>query len=288
MTAMLVIVLVPKELIERPDYEPVTRSRLAEALARLGLRDGGVVMAHVRMSALGWVVGGMDSVVLALRDAVGERGTLMAFTGWEDSPYHVAGWPRRWQAAYRDQPAFDPEVSAARREFGRWPERLRTWPGAIRSRHPEVSFCGWGPAAREILEDPTDDPWGHDGPLGRLVAADGQVVMIGAPLRSLTLCHHAEAIAAVEGKRFHEYKCPVRGADGAVAWVRYQTMDTFYGSLPYWDRDDLNVESPVGLLSQQVVAAGATTESMIDSCPLVLVEAPSAVAAAKAWIERTF
>lgn len=280
--------VVPKSLLERPDYQPVTRSRLAAAMSDLGLRSGGVVMAHVRMSALGWVVGGMDSVVLALRDAVGAGGTLMAFTGWEDSPYHVAGWPQRWRDAYRDQPPFDPEVSAARREFGRWPERLRTWPGTVRSDHPEVSFCALGPAAAELLADPTDDPWGAHGPLGRLVAADGQVIMIGAPLSRLTLCHHAEAIADVSGKRYHEYDCPVINADGETAWMHYRTMDTFFGSLPYYERDDLDIRSPVGTLAEQAVAAGATVETMIDNCPLVLVDAPAAVAAVTAWIERNF
>lgn len=280
--------LVPKELLERAAYEPVTRSRLADALSRLGVRGGGVLMAHVRMSALGWIVGGMDSIVLALRDVVGERGTLMAFTGWEDSPYHVADWPRRWRDAYKDQPPFDPGVSAARREFGRWPERLRTWPGTIRSRHPEVSFCGWGPAATHILEDPTDDPWGGEGPLGQLVAAGGQVVMIGAPLSRLTLCHHAEAIADIDCRQFHEYDCSIRRDDGSVDWVHYRTMDTFYGSLPYWERDELDVDSPAELLSRQAVAAGATTRAMIDDCPLILVDAAAAVAAIVHWIERTF
>lgn len=285
---MLVPMSVSTELLERPDFEPATRSRLAAALAKLGVQRDGVVMAHVRMSALGWMVGGMDSVVLALRDVVGERGTLMAFTGWEDSPYHVAGWPRRWQDAYRDQPPFNPAVSAARRDFGRWPERLRTWPGAIRSRHPEVSFCAWGPASPEILADPTDDPWGRYGPLGRLVAAGGQVVMIGAPLSTLTLSHHAEAIANVEGKRYHEYDCPVLDENGSTKWVHYRTMDTFFGSLPYWDRDELAIESPAGMLAQQAVAAGATSASRINGCPLVLVDAPRAVKAGTAWIERTF
>ena len=52
----------------------------------------------------------MDSVVHALRDAVGEAGTLMALSGWEDSPYHVASWPESWRQAYRDQPPFDPHL----------------------------------------------------------------------------------------------------------------------------------------------------------------------------------
>lgn len=135
------------------NYTPVTRTRLADALRDLGVREAGILMVHIRMSALGWVVGGMDSIVWALRDAVGENGTLLAFTGWEDSPYNVGSWPTAWQHAYREQPAFDPKVSAARHDFGRFPERLRTWPGALRSNHPEVSFAAVGPQAELVLAD---------------------------------------------------------------------------------------------------------------------------------------
>ncbi len=159
--------LVPKELLTRSGYVPVTRSHLAQALTDLGVRRGGVLMVHVQMSALGWMVGGMDAVVWALRDAVGPDGTLLAFTGWEDSPCHVSSWPSEWQQAYHDQPAFDPNVSASRREFGRFPERLRTWPGAERSNHPEVSFTALGPTAHDLLTDPSDEnSWGPEGPLG--------------------------------------------------------------------------------------------------------------------------
>src|SRR5262245_27561327 len=172
-------VLVPKELLNPPDYEPVTRTRLASHLRHVGVTEGGVLMVHVRLSALGWVVGGMDSVVHALRDAIGEDGTLMALSGWEDSPYHVASWPEPWRQAYRDQPPFDPHISAARREFGRFPERLRTWPAAERSSHPEVSYVALGPRSAELLADPGDgDPWGLLGPLGGLVRLGGQVLML--------------------------------------------------------------------------------------------------------------
>jgi imidazolonepropionase len=47
----------------------VTRSRLAADLRALGLREGGVAMVHTRMSAIGWVVGAAETVVLALLDA---------------------------------------------------------------------------------------------------------------------------------------------------------------------------------------------------------------------------
>ena len=129
----VLIMLVPNDLLDRPGHVPVTRTRLTGTLRELGVRRGGVLMVHVRMSALVWMVGGMDAIVWALLDTIGPDGTLVAFTGWEDSPYHVSSWPTSWQAAYREQQAFDPAVPAARRDFGRLPERLRTWPGAQRS-----------------------------------------------------------------------------------------------------------------------------------------------------------
>ena len=287
-TLRMVCMRTPADFLDQPDFVPITRTRLAETLHELGARPGGVLMVHVRLSALGWMVGGIDAVVWALRDVVGPSGTLMAFTGWEDSPYHVSFWPKRWRDAYRDQPPFDPTTSAARRDFGRFPERLRTWPGARRSSHPEVSFAALGPAAAELLADPEDDdPWGPTGPLGRLVANGGQVLMLGAPLARLTLCHHAEAIADVEGKRYHEYRVPML-RDGRTEWVDCRTLDTFYGALPYWERADWVIESWAGRLADQAVAAGATTGGVIGDCPLVLVDAAAAVAAVRSWIESEF
>lgn len=277
------------DVLQRPDYTPVTRTRLAQQLRDLGVREAGILMVHVRMSALGWMAGGMDAIVWALRDAVGPAGTVLALTGWDDSPYNVGSWPPAWQQAYRDQPAFDPAVSAARRDFGRFPERLRTWPGALRSTHPEVSFAAVGPAAQAVLTDPQDDdPWGMEGALGRLVAADGQVLMLGAPLSRLTLCHHAEAIAHIGHKRYHEYVAPIRVGSG-VEWRQYRTLDTFFGTQAYWEHPDLQqVDSWVGKMSEQVVAAGATAEARLDDCPLVLVDAPQATDAVAKWLEAQF
>ena len=58
----------------------VGRTRLARELAALGLRPGAVALVHCRMSALGTVVGGAETVVRALLEAVGPDGTLVAGT----------------------------------------------------------------------------------------------------------------------------------------------------------------------------------------------------------------
>jgi len=280
--------LPPERFTADPDFVPLTRPALADALRRLGVRDGDTLMVHVRLSALGWLIGGMDAVVHALRDVVGTAGTLLAFCGWEDSPYHLLKLAPLWQRAYREVPAFDPAVSAARRDFGRFPERLRTWPAAIRSAHPEVSFTAAGPKADRLLAEPTDaDPWGSDGPLGRLVRDGGRVLLLGAPIRRLTLCHHAEAIARVEGKRYHDYRMPVL-VDGRAVWREFRTLDTYYGALPYYERADLAITSPVETLAQQAIAGGAGIRGRIGLATGWLFEAPAVVAAVVDWLERNF
>ena len=74
----------------------VTRSRLARDLEMVGLRSGGAAMVHCRMSALGHVLGGAESVVRALLDALAPGGTIMAYTGWQDHrPTISTLWTRR-------------------------------------------------------------------------------------------------------------------------------------------------------------------------------------------------
>src|SRR5215213_7852146 len=105
----------------------VTRTRLADDLRRLGVRTGGITMVHTRMSALGWVVGGSETVVRALLDAGGREGTVMAYVSWEDHVYHASDWPEAQREAYlAEPPVFDVATAESARDHGRIPERLRT------------------------------------------------------------------------------------------------------------------------------------------------------------------
>src|SRR6202167_2295902 len=56
------------------DTRPVTRSDLARDLRGLGVRPGGVLMVHTRMSAIGWGGGGAQTVGTALLGVVGLAG----------------------------------------------------------------------------------------------------------------------------------------------------------------------------------------------------------------------
>jgi aminoglycoside 3-N-acetyltransferase len=99
---------------------PITKSRLAADLKRLGVASGDTLMLHASVKAVGWVVGGPDVVIQALLEVLGNEGTLMMYVGWEDSPweapYAFAEWPEEWQRAYLEEfPPFNPATS--RRAF---------------------------------------------------------------------------------------------------------------------------------------------------------------------------
>src|SRR5687768_6881337 len=192
-------------------------------------------MVHTRMSALGWVVGGSGTVVAALLEALGPRGTLLAYASWEEHVYHAGEWPAEHRAAYlAEPPVFEPATAEAARDHGRLPERVRTWPGARRSVHPEASVAAVGARADWLTRDhPQDDGYGADSPFGRLAAAGGQVLMLGAPLDTLSILHHAEAIARVPGKRRVTFTIPVAEPDGRVVERTYTDIDTSKGAFDY-------------------------------------------------------
>jgi aminoglycoside 3-N-acetyltransferase len=268
--------------------DPVTRSDLVRGLAGLGVRRGAILMVHTSMSSLGWVVGGERTVIDALLEVLRPDGTLMAFVGWDENPYYLDRWPERWRRAYLDElPAYDPVRSEADRSVGRIPDRLRTWPGAVRSSHPEANVAAVGARATWIAEPhPGDFPQGPGSPLARLVEAEGQILMLGAPLETLTILHHAETLARGRDKRFVTYRMPVL-EDGAPIWRTYRDIDTSSdGAFPY---DELALgEDAFETIGREALAAGVGRSGQIGASTSHLFEAARLVRFAVAWIEERF
>ncbi|MFD0900908.1 aminoglycoside 3-N-acetyltransferase [Actinomadura sediminis] len=265
---------------------PVTRSGLVRDLGKLGVAEGDIVMFHTRMSALGYVAGGAPTVIDALRDAVGAEGTLMVTCGWNDAPpYAFTDWPADWQAAVRaEHPAYDPQVSEADHSNGRLPEALRRRPGAVRSRHPDVSFAALGPAAHSLMDDhPWDDPHGPGSPLARLAARGGRVLLLGAPLDTLTLLHHAEALAEAPGKRFVDYEQPIT-VDGERVWRRFHDIDSENGAFDYTPVVPEGQDA-FEVIARDMLAAGHGRRGRVGAATSHLFEAADVVTFGVDWIE---
>jgi aminoglycoside 3-N-acetyltransferase len=266
----------------------VTRSQLVEDLRKLGVRSGGVVMVHCRLSALGHVVGGAEVVVRALLDALGPEGTLVAYTGWQDAPPDdLDALEEGARRAYLgEHPAYDPRVALSRRDHGRVPEALRTWPGALHSGHPEAGVAAVGALAGLVAAShPYDEAYGAGTPYARLVELGGQVAMLGAPLDTVTLVHHAETVARVPDKRRVGYRYPVFEGDKRL-WRSFSDIDTSTGALPY--ERLTGEEDYVGYIARSALAAGSGAGGPVGETTAHLFDARGLVEHAVGWIERNF
>ncbi|MFF1682549.1 aminoglycoside N(3)-acetyltransferase [Streptomyces sp. NPDC058256] len=175
----------------------VTRDTVSAQLLSLGVRPGETLLLHSSLSSLGWVCGGAVAVVQGLLDILGPDGTLVVPTQsgdlsdpalWSNPPV-----PEEWWSAIRAaMPAYDPLVTPAR-GVGVIPETVRTWPGALRSAHPQTSFAAIGPGAAAVVEGHAPDcRLGERSPLARLEEMGARVLLLGAGYDACTAFHLAE------------------------------------------------------------------------------------------------
>ncbi len=209
---------------------PPTRSSLGSDLRKLGLESGATVLVHSSLSALGWVVGGAEAVVLALEEVLGEGGTLMmpAYSMnapepalWKDPPV-----PESWWETIRSEwPPFDPDLSPPLR-LGTIPETFRHQRGSVRSYHPNHSFCARGPNALRLLENHAlDDSMGEGSPLARLYELRGGVLLLGVDHSSNSSIHLAEYRAHWHGKHSEQNRRARVLRKGALVEISMKDLD---------------------------------------------------------------
>jgi aminoglycoside 3-N-acetyltransferase len=212
---------------------PRTRASLARDLGALGLAPGTTVLVHASLSSLGWVAGREVAVVQALLDVLGPSGTLVVPTQTGDNS-DPARWGRPpvpepwWPVIRAETPAYDPAVTPSR-GMGALAERVRTWPGALRSDHPQHSFAALGARAAEVTAPAgtLDLSLGEASPLGALDRLGASVLFLGTGWGTCTALHLAEYRAAERTGRagLEHYGCAVNGPDGARAWVEFDDIE---------------------------------------------------------------
>lgn len=260
-----------------------TAADLAADLRTLGLGGGDIVMAHAGMRSVGPLVGGPDTLIEAIRAVIGPAGTLIAATDWE-APYlqHLIGDDGRVPDAWRDHiPPYDPAASRAMRENGAFAEFVRTTPGARRSANPNSSVTAIGARADWLTAgQPLDYGYGENSPLAKLAAAEGKVLLIGAPAHSMTLLHHAEHLADVPGKRVLRQEVPFRGKGGATEWRWCEEYESSEAIVPGFD--DLYFDDIVA----DYRANGSGAAGPVGDADSELFDAADITRFATRWLER--
>jgi aminoglycoside 3-N-acetyltransferase len=236
---------------------PYTIASLSSDLRALGVSSGDTVLVHSSASSLGFVAGGPQAVVQALLDVLGPDGTIVVPTHTPDN-CDPAGWsnppvPQSWWPTIREQaPGFDVARTPSR-WMGLIAETVRTWPGALRSDHPQMSFAALGAQAAEVTGvHQCDDALGERSPLGAIYRLDGKVLLLGCGHDSNTSLHLAEW-------RQHSPPRGVTGAsvrrpDGTSEWISW--IDVIANSDDF-EQIGAAFESAVGLSADQVGGAAA-------------------------------
>jgi aminoglycoside 3-N-acetyltransferase len=272
-----------QRIMNSHEFFVVTRSKLVKDFISIGVRPGATIVLHASVKAIGWVVGGPDVVLNALREVLGPDGTLMMMIGWEDNPYDLGTWPEERRRLYLEEcPPFDPTTSRANRNWSILTEYLRTTPGARRSANPEKSMAAVGAKAEWLMADhPLDYGFGRDSPLEKLCEAGGKVLLLGTPFDSVTLLHYAECLAEVSEKRVVRYQMPIL-VNGLRRWVDVEEFDTCDG-IRDWDGGDY-----FEAIIEEYRAIGHGMTGLVGTAKSYLFDAKELTAFGVAWMEREF
>lgn len=246
------------------------RKSLCLDLARLGLLPGDVAMVHGSVRHFGPVTGGVNTIVQALLDVLSPTGTLVAYVDFE--PFY--------EEEETDPPVFDKRIAHAARDHGILHETLRTWPGALRSDHPDAGVVAIGARAEHITADhPFQYGYGPGSPFDKVLEARGRVLMLGAPLDTITLLHYAEHQAQFPGKNLYRYRRLMPGAAGPI-WVDFEEFDT---------GDPVHAALPGNCFEQiaeAYLAAGHGHQGLVGCATSYLFDGPDLVRFGIRWLEH--
>ena len=200
----------------------LTRDEIADSLKSLDLAEGDVVLVHSAMRTLGHVEGGADTVVDALLEVIGDRGTLIAPTF-------------TFKHEVEDDPLIDPANDPS--EMGAITEAVRLRTDARRSIAYRHSFAAIGRRARVITEgDPGLSVFDLRSTFGVMLALDTKVLFLGVNYSNSTSHHFAEWICEVPYRHTIDRQVRVKRADGSIVpqpMVDYQPFS--YGGSRHTD-----------------------------------------------------
>lgn len=187
---------------------------MREALFGLGVPQNNAILVHSSLSNLGFIPGGVGSVLQTLADWCRDATLAM--------PTHTYCYPDE----RGDLEVFDPQFTGS--VVGAISDAYWRLPGVCRSLHPTHSLAARGRLASALVANHQrcNSPCGQGSPYARLVEWDAGVLMFGVTMNSYTLFHTAEDAANVpylyEEKR---YALQVREPCGSTYAISTKRQD---------------------------------------------------------------
>lgn len=186
----------------------VTLEDIKSSLKSFGFRSGDKIMVHSSLSSFGWVEGGAETVIRALMELVGEKGTILM-------PSFNHGIPFEDSSVGFYDPCETPCVN------GRIPDTFWRMDGVYRSLNPTHPFAAWGKdAERYIKNHHLTLTMGEDSPLGLIMRDGGYQINFGTTHSTTTAKHLAEMINRSPCLGYRTESYPVKLANGKIVYHR--------------------------------------------------------------------
>jgi aminoglycoside 3-N-acetyltransferase len=135
-----------------------------------------------------------------------------------------------------------------------------------------------GGRAQQLTDaHPLDYGYGRGSPLAKLIDLGGHVLMLGAPLDTITLLHHAENRARMRRKNIIHYTCPIL-RDGEKVWVSIEDFDT----------GDPHADYSFEQIARAFLTVHPVPQASIGQADSYLFDAAALNAFAVAWLEARF
>jgi aminoglycoside 3-N-acetyltransferase len=206
------------------------RASLRADLAALGLPHGRDVLVHCSMRRMGYVEGGPQTLLDAVRDVIGPDATVVVPAQTSDNSTTSRAFREatkgmsEWERAEFEKAmeGFDEKTKPYR--MGIFAEHVFEAGDSVRSGHPQTSFAALGPsAARLMAGHELESHLGEQSPLAALYAADAVTLLLGVGYESCTALHLAEyRLARPRARR--QYHCYLK-VDGGRRPQDFEGVD---------------------------------------------------------------
>lgn len=167
----------------------VTKADIVSILLSMGITRGDCAIAHSSLSRFGYVEGGAETVIEALREVLGDDGTLVMPTLCQkDKERRFETW----------------NILTSPSDVGKITEVFRRRSDALRSDHPTHSVAAVGPLAVKMIEghrtaSGRPGPWGEaafgmGSPWEKLYEVNAKIILMGVDLEVNTMVHFIEHV----------------------------------------------------------------------------------------------
>jgi len=244
----------------------ISKQQLIGDFKSIGLKNGDSVLVHSSLSKIGFVDGGAKTVVDALFDVVGEKGTLLF------PAFPVIG---RAKTHLENNPFFD--INEAKSQMGSITEYFRKLNDVHRSFHPTDSICAKGPLAEYYTNSHFGQltPYTENSPFRKLCTKKGKILMLGTTLNgACTNLHTLEDAVDFKFPVYDEKIIEVKmiDADGKESIMKTKVHNPDYSAKrncdalkPMFEKEGVLVNGIIGEAKSMLIDADKMLEVMIKN-----------------------